>query len=132
MAELTRDIAGYLIANGIVTAIGQDLFLDSRPPEPPAVVCLIEYPGQGTETGIEATERRIQVVVRDHQYQAARAKSWEIFNLLDKAPERGNGLQLTGERWAIIKALQTPALIEVDSKGRQIFVFNIAVVTARD
>jgi hypothetical protein len=128
MADLLEDLAQFLIASGI--ALDNEIFTDARPDEPDNVVCLFEYSGPPTTTGVEALDRRVQVFVRNKSYTMAREKAWAIFNLLDQPENRE--IHVTTERWMICKALQTPFKLETDSLGRSVFVFNLAVVTYRD
>jgi hypothetical protein len=122
----------YLIANSQAAAIGTDIFLDTRPDQPDNLISIFEYAGLPTTTGVDALDRRVQVLVRNKSYATARAKAWAIFNLLDRADTRGEGVQLTPDRVAIIQALQTPFKLETDASGRTVFVFNLAVATTRD
>lgn len=126
---MTRDIAQFLIANGQATAIGNDVFLDNRPDQPDNLISIFEYAGPPTTIGVEALDRRVQILVRNKSYATARQKAWVIFNLLDN-PERIS--QYTSNRWAVANALQTPFKLEVDTSNRTVFVFNLSVVTYRD
>jgi hypothetical protein len=128
MAELTRDIATYLIAQGQATAVGTDVFLDTRPDTPDNAVCVFEYAGEPS-TIQDDLSRRVQILVRNKSYATGRAKAWDIHAALDKPEART--LTMNGRR-AWVRALQPPFKLETDDKGRAVFVFNLEVRTSRD
>lgn len=129
MASLLDDLGNHLVAQGLATGLYQDLFLDYYPDEVHNLICLSEYGGSPTQTGIDLVERRVQVLVRNQKLSQARAKAWALFNALDKPSYRVIDL---GNRVAAIHALQTPAKLHEDGSGRTIFVFNLSVSTTRD
>ena len=131
LAELIRDVANYLINNSLATSIGTDIFLDNKPDQPDNIVSIFEYAGSST-TGVSALDRRIQISVRNKSYSVARSKAWEIFNLLDKSENKGEGIQLTQNRVSVINALQQPFKLETDVNERSVFVCNYAIATTRD
>jgi len=131
LAELIRDVANYLINNSLATSIGTDIFLDNKPDQPDNIVSIFEYAGSST-TGVSALDRRIQISVRNKSYSVARSKAWEIFNLLDKSENKGEGIQLTQNRVSVINALQQPFKLETDVNERSVFICNYAIATTRD
>jgi len=130
LAELIRDVANYLINNSLATSIGTDIFLDNKP-DLDNIICVFEYAGLPTTTGVSALDRRIQILVRNKSYSVARSKAWAIFNLLD-IEDKGEGIQLTQTRVSIINALQNPFKLETDANERSVFICNYAIATTRD
>lgn len=128
MAELTRDVATYLITQSLVTTISTDIFLDVRPDTPDNLVSVFEYAGEPS-TIHDDLSRRIQILVRNKSYAAARAKAWAIHAILDKPEART--LTMNGRR-AWVRALQTPFKLETDASNRVIFVFNLEIRTSSD
>lgn len=128
MAELTRDVATYLIAQGQAVAVGTDIFLDSRPDSPDNLVSVFEYAGEPS-TIQDDLSRRIQVLVRNKSYATARAKAWAIHAALDKPDTRT--LTMNSRR-AWVRALQQPFKLETDAANRVVFVFNLGVRTSGD
>ena len=131
LAELIRDVANYLINNSLATSIGTDIFLDNKP-DLDNIICVFEYAGLPTTTGVSALDRRIQILVRNKSYSVARSKAWAIFNLLDKSEGKGEGIILTQNRVSVINALQQPFKLETDVNERSVFICNYAIATTRD
>ncbi len=132
MAELTRDIATYLISRHLVTAIGTDVFLDYVPETPDNLLAVQEYAGVPPDIPIPLLDRRVQVLIRNKSYASARTLAFSVFNALDTGFSRPAGVVLTASRTAVINALQSPFMLERDEMDRSIFVFNLAVATTRD
>lgn len=134
MAELTNDIATYLIGRSIagVTAIGTNVFLDFMPDAPDNILGLIEYAGVPPDIPIDLLDRRVQIMARSDVYATARTMAYAVFNALDKGSGRGAGVALTLTRKAVINAIQSPFYLGPDERGRHQFVFNVAVATTRD
>lgn len=128
MAELVRDIGQYLVAEGLAQAIGQDIYLNYSPDSPNNVIVLTEYSGQGF-LGYGSLLRRVQVLVRDVDYQQSRQKAWSIYNAFIKEDQFIIHLP---DRYLISSATQTPTPLMVDDKERQTFVFNLSFTTTKD
>ena len=130
MAELTRDVATYCVSLGLVTGIGEDIFLDFLPASPDDVVSVNEYAGPTPPRGIKTLDRNIQIRIRSQNYALARQRAWAFFNALDN-PEDPI-LNYTADRWSVTWAKQTPASIGRDESGRSEFTFNLGITTYRD
>lgn len=128
MAELNRDIATHLISQGLASTVGSDMFLDTCPDHPDNLVSVFEYAGEPS-TIQDDLSRRIQILVRNKSYSAARGKSWAIYKALNKPEERT--LIINGRR-AWVKALQQPFKLETDKHNRTVYVFNLEVRTSGD
>jgi hypothetical protein len=128
MANLTEDIATYLITKGKATALGTDVFLDARPSSPDNIIVISEYAGE--PSGImDDLSRRIQVLVRNGSYESCRSNIWEIYNLLNNPDDRAI---TAGDRKGWFRALQSPFKLRTDENGRTLFVFNLEVVISVD
>jgi hypothetical protein len=131
MSNLQIDLAEYLVANGIGTGDGKDIFRDFTPDTPDNIVILYEYAGSPLNAGIDAANRSIQVRVRDKSYASARARINSIYRLLH-TPEDMVKINLPNERWMVGTARQSPYKLMEDSVKRTIFAFNYAVLTYTD
>lgn len=129
MAELVRDLGQYLIENNIAVGFGNDLFLNYTPDEVDDVVVLNEYSGGPSILGNASLLRRVQVFVRNKDYQQANVKIWSIYNLFVK---EDIFIFHINDRYLIPNALQTPVPLMVDDKERQVFVFNLSFTTQKD
>ncbi|MDP4092596.1 MAG: minor capsid protein [Bacillota bacterium] len=133
MADLLKDIGSYLISKGIYTGLAKDVFIDSRPDLPDKACCIFEYQGSPTTPlSGESLERRVQILTRDSSSAAAKSKAWEIFNLLDKADDPEDVIDLSETRYGIFSALQPPFKLEIDGKQRSVYVCNYSVISTRD
>jgi hypothetical protein len=128
MANFLKEIGQFLITNEVAKGLGTDLFLEQRPDNPDKVVTLFEYAGDPSSAGIDAVVRKVQVMVRDTNAQAAKEKSWNIYNLLDRPLDRVIKLP---ERWIIPQAIQTPYRLNIDERNRPVYVFNLSIATQR-
>lgn len=129
MAELTRDIATYLVSESLVNAIGTDIFLDARPDSPDNLVSIFDTGGFPAETSISDLKRTAQVLVRDTSYAVGREKIWAIYKAIDRPNNRvitANGRKMH------IKAVQPPVLMDRDASNRTLFIFNVQIWTSRD
>lgn len=137
MADLLKDLAGYLFYEGAIDGEAIDTFCDYEPDEPDEIISLHEYAGPPTATGVEALDRNVQVVVRTlpENVEWARAKIWEIFNLLDTPTDRVLDTREhypNGTRWGVLFSRQTPFMMGRDPVGRVKYAFNIGITTYRD
>ena len=130
MSDLLKDIQTYLIAAGIGTADGTDLFRDKIPDSPDAVIVLSEYEGSPLSFGCGAADRSVQCIVRALTHTAAKSTSWGVFNaLVDPLEPIKN---FTASRWGIVHARHTPVKFQEDRQHRILFVFNLGVTTPGD
>lgn len=130
MADFLTDLASYLIENGIGSGIGEDIFLDYRPEKPDRVIVLTEYSGFRPQRKVDVVNRRVQILVRDKNYEYSKSLIWKIFNLLND-PEKDEIFTPSG-RWMITSPLQTPSRLNIDDKNRSVYVYNLGVVTTKD
>lgn len=136
---LIGDVAAYLEAES-VGKLGVDIHLADMPAEgellyvestgesieaPAGVVALYEYAGgEGwhTKSELAGEEARLQVLVRGETYEAALARSHEIYDLLKHAV-----LQLSG-RPCTVRANHRPAdLGSRDENGRTLVSTNYTI-----
>lgn len=123
-------IADYLIAEGLATAKGTDIFAETMPTDPDTVVVLYEYAGRPPNVpGCETVERKFQVETRSMDPDAAKAKNWSIFNVLH--PTEPSKQALTSSRWGLLYAIDTPSKLKEDENGRTIYVCNYSIVTQK-
>lgn len=131
MSDLLTDIADYLVAEGLATAKGTDIFKETLPDVPDAAIALFEYSGVPPNFPSQVVGRYFQVQTRDYDPDTAREKSWAIYRKLN--PETENiPRAITQERWGLLRAQDTPAKLKVDSNGRTIYFCNYAVITKID
>jgi hypothetical protein len=130
VSDLLKDIQAYLIAGGLGTADGTDLFRDKIPDSPDAIIVLSEYIGSPGSLGIGASDRSVQVIVRHTTYTAAKLKSWNVYKRLVDEENPIKNFTLT--RWGIVHSRHTPIKFEEDSQARILFVFNLGITTAGD
>ncbi len=127
MSELIKDIKTYLIAQGI--DITGNIFLDTKPDTPDNIIVIYEYPGESSSSDL--TDRRIQVIVRNTDYDNGKTKINSIRNLLDsESPEQI--ITLSTSRSTVFHALQEPFKLDEDKQKRIIFCCNFRVITTRD
>jgi hypothetical protein len=132
MADLLKCLASYLIANGLYTKEGTDIFLDSKPDAPAKVCCLFEYQGSQVEPGSDCLDRKVQILTRDSSYTAAKAKAWAVFKLMARTDDPEYILQLDGDRLAVVSVISLPVKLEEDDKKRTVFVCNYVISTDSD
>lgn len=126
---LLLDIVLYLKSHSVVKGDGVDAFRDFTPEHPDNIVSLIEYTGNPVVPFEPAVHRSVQVVVRDKSADAARRKSLEIFNLLNKEDLK---VDFTSDRWGQVSLRQTPFRQGVDKNNRVLYVFNMGITTTID
>ena len=81
--NLLLDLANFYIiyASDVVTADGVDIFRDNMPDDPNNCVGLFEFEGVPSDVS-DVTNRSVQVMVRNTDYETARIYTWELFNLI--------------------------------------------------
>jgi len=125
MADLLINLENYLIQNGFAEEDGVDIFRDYRPEDPSNIIVLSEYSGLSSTVGVSAITRSIQLLVRNDHYREARNKAFALYKFLNTPEDPIKWL--TEKQWCIILAEQTPYKLELDSRKRTVFVFNIRV-----
>ena len=130
---LIKDIESFYIiyASDVVTADGVDVFLDDMPDSPDNCVSILEFSGF-TDFTSDVSNRSIQVMVRNTDYETARKDIWTLFDLVYKPEDDIRIVYFTVTRWGIVKARNTPYLLHRDESGRSIFMFIMGIVTHRD
>lgn len=131
--DLLKDIADYLIiyASDVVTQNGIDIFRDGMPDQPNNCVSLNEYEGQPSFINNDVL-RSIQVRVRNMVFETARTSIWKIFTLLYDPEHDKRFIQINQTRWIQVSPRSTPYKLIKDETGREIFIFNMGVLTNRD
>jgi hypothetical protein len=130
-SNLLLDFVTYSIAQGWATVGGTNVFADNMPDSPDNCIAFIEYPGQSSFIA-NADLRSIQVRVRNSDYETGRQLIWDIYNTLYKPESDTRFIDLTVNRWVLIKARHTPYLLNRDETKRCIFILNMGVTTSRD
>lgn len=131
--NLLLDLANFYIiyASDVVTADGVDIFRDNMPDDPNNCVGLFEFEGVPSDVS-DVTNRSVQVMVRNTDYETARIYTWELFNLIFKPEDDVRIVDLTSSRWGIISARTNPRFLKRDESGRSVFLFILSIVTYRD
>jgi len=130
---LLEDLGLYLEDNGIGIR-GTNLFTGVLPAAAPGnCVLLSEYPGAGslrTSAGVASEQPRVQVMVRNADYAAARELAEEIYTLLDGVANE----DINEVRYHWIEALSPPSILgggNIDGSDRIRIVTNFMVMKER-
>jgi hypothetical protein len=131
-AELTRDLASFMLVQGIGTALATDVFLEGMPPHPTGVAvsyCLTDTGGFPATSGIPDLRRTVQVMVRAKGPDVAKAAAWAVYGLF--FPEgRGRHIVGSGKTYLTVPtASALPSPIGEDDGGRDRYTFNMVVTT---
>lgn len=132
--SILSDIGGLLATRGVGT-VGTTIFLGQLPPSPPVCLAILEYAGAPPLRSFSATlaaavleDARIQIIVRDPSYAAARNKAMDALNQLDWTVSYTS---TSGVRYQLIEALQRPPIpLKIDESDRWIFTANYRVLKA--
>lgn len=130
MAEMTQDLATFLVDEGQAAKIARDLFLDVQlPPQPDKAISLIDTGGFPPIRGIPDLRRTIQVMAREKGTQKAKRLAWDLYGLF--FPDgRGRHITVAGTTYLTVPtASALPSPLGEDDKGRRKYVMNV-VVTA--
>lgn len=119
---LVRDIAQLLQVGGVGT-LGVDIFLGQLPASPDNVAAVYEYAGEPPELHSNIEFPSVQVLVRDRTYSAGRQRIGQVLTTLHGFHET----VVSGKRYLLIKANQSPAFLERDDNNRVIFVINFTI-----
>lgn len=120
---LLNDIAVYLQANDVGT-VGTDIFLGQLPATPDNVIALFEYAGEPPDLHWPGEYPSLQILVRNKSYDAGRQKIEQVKNILHGMAET----VINSHRFLLIRANQSPFLLERDENSRAIFVCNFRVI----
>ncbi len=128
MATVLDELGAFLVAEGVVTAIGTDLFLEYMPNTPNACLLLRQTPGRppvggfGT-AGIRFEYPNVQVVARGvkDDEQTPRALAESAYTKLAEV----QAVALSGTNYLTVQPLQAPSgVLGDDELGRPRISFN--------
>lgn len=121
---LLEDLETYFTDKSLTTgySVGKDFLEDSSEP----AIGLAEYSGLTFGQQISGAARFVQVRVADKSAKRSATHCQQLFDAL--ASDDGI-VNLTPERWAVINYTNTPFKLEVDTRGRSHYAFNIEIVT---
>lgn len=129
MSALLEDLGSYLIAGGIGTQDGVDVFRDFEPPEPANCVILAEYAGAPMNpVEPQIVLRSVQVTVRNTSTKNARLQAWEAYKLF-ATPTRE--FMIAGRSMNCYPR-GTPIRRKIDKSGNHYWSFNMGVLTNLD
>lgn len=130
--EMTRDLATFMVVEGIGTALGQDVFLERRPPTPDRCLTLVDTGGFPPIRGVPDLRRTVQVMVRSKGTQAAKGLAWDCHGLF--FPDgQGRHIRVGGKSYLTLPtASALPSPLGEDDDGRMLFVMNLVVTTTPD
>lgn len=130
MSDLLEDVQAYIIAEGLATVDGVDIFRDFIPEAPDNMISVAEYAGVPGSPGIDTQLRMVQISVRNTSYGTARSTSHQLYAMFHQPDDLI--MQLTADRWVISQPRQTPFQSGRDKRNRSTFVFNISLTTFKD
>jgi len=129
---LLPELGAYLIAQGVGTALGTDMFLGKLPPTPDAIVAIFEYASLADEPDLGVDGKniryeypRVQIVcrgVRD-DYATPRTTAQNAKKALMKV----QGSTLTGTYYLAVTPESGPFFLRRDLNDRLEFVTNFQV-----
>lgn len=119
---LLDDIGQYLQQQNI-GLLGTDIFL-SQLPDLDNCIALFEYGGEAPELHSNIEKPRLQVMVRNVDYQTGRTTIEQMKNILHGLSEQ----IINGKRYLLIKALQSPEFLGYDENNRAEFVCNFEII----
>ena len=122
------EIADYLVAESVATAVGTDLFADFLPETPDTALAVVMTSGPPSEQGFGQAEPwrefpRMQLLSRAMAYADARANCQAAHDALGK-------VQATtlGTTFYESIAPNAPFLLKVDATGRAVYALNAQVI----
>ena len=122
------EIADYLVAESVATAVGTDLFADFLPETPDTALAVVMTSGPPSEQGFGQAEPwrefpRMQLLSRAMAYADARANCQAAHDALGK-------VQATtlGTTFYESIAPNAPFLLKVDATGRVVYALNAQVI----
>ena len=121
------EIADYLVAEGVATAVGTDLYEDVLPETPDTAMAVVMTSGPPSEQGFGQAESwrefpRMQLLSRALAYADARTNCQAAHDALGK-------VQATtlGTTFYESIAPNAPFLLKVDATGRVIYALNAQI-----
>ena len=127
--NLLEQFGQYLIDNGFATAIGTDLFFDSRPNTPIEVITLYEFSGGPSQIGVSAQDHSIQITIRSISRNTAQTSIQAIYNFLDQIYGRIHILPDTTR--VVINLRNMPIKIGEDANNNPIVGFNLGIIVPK-
>ncbi len=126
MSVLT-DIATHMVDNGFGT-LNTNLFRGRLPDEPDELTVIQTYSSQmpriRNNEYLAADERfNIQVLTRANFQAAAETRALNAYNAIQFRNETLD----SGRYYPYCRAIQMPAYLDVDDRGRHLVVFNVEV-----
>lgn len=125
MNAASYDIATLLQGSEIGLTMGSDLFQAQEPDEPSTCVTVYDTPGAAPTLsfdGVVREEPRVQIRVRNKNYQDGYEMALEIYNYLNGYTGTVNGANYQG-----IFVSQSPFHLMQDHKNRSIFIINLNI-----
>ena len=121
------EIADYLVAESVATAVGTDLFKDFLPETPDTALAVVMTSGPPSEQGFGQAEPwrefpRMQLLSRAMAYADARANCQAAHDALGKV----QAITLGTTFYEGI-APNAPFLLKVDATGRVIYALNAQI-----
>lgn len=120
---LLDDIKDYLEEKNVGT-FGADIFIGALPPSPDDCIALFEYAGEPPDLHWNGEYPGLQVISRAKKYGMARGKIELVKNTLHGVVET----TISGTRYLLIQAKQSPASLGIDENGRRLFVINFRII----
>jgi hypothetical protein len=120
---LLDDMGQYLQEQSI-GLLGTDIFLSLLPAEIDNCIALFEYAGEAPELHSNIEKPRLQVMVRNVDYQTGRMTIEQVKTALHGLSEQ----IINGKRYLLIKALQSPEFLGYDENNRAEFVCNFEII----
>jgi len=123
---LLDEIGAYLQAQGVGTA-GTDLFLSGLPDAPDTALAILETGGFEPDLAAPMDNPTFQIMSRAGDYFVARTRAKAAYDALHGLAET----VLSGRRYLLIRAMQSPTYIGVDQNGRHLIATNYAAIVSR-
>jgi hypothetical protein len=127
---LLKDLVDWIIAEGLATSEGIDIFRDFSPVNPDNVIVLQEYDSiLSPLKGNEAAVRYVQIFVRNTTASVAKSKCDLLFKLFMRPEE--SFTELPSGRIILTSPKNAPFKLSVDLP-KTTYAFNVAITTNTD
>lgn len=123
---LLDEIAAYLQAQ-LVGTVGTDIFKGALPASPDTALAVVETGGFPPDLAAAVDHPTFQVMCRSPDYATARNKAQAAYTALHGLTETA----LSGRRYLLIRAMQSPTYIGVDQNGWHLISTNYAAMVDR-
>lgn len=118
----------YLVAKGVCEGDGTDCFRDFVPESPDNVVVFREYSSDMFNPYAAHFHRSVQVLVRNKDAAAARAKAVRVYEQF-VSPFEDLRIDFSDTDWGQVYLRQTPFKLGQDESDRIIYCFNLGITT---